>query len=197
MLWGISSLSACIRSCWQICPSCCIIKWSHFRAVSPRLIFSYVAHPISLNVNQAVKKPVLPGWRLGRCALQWLWGQCTIVTDANQVGQSKPLHLRRRRYLKAMGVSRCSGGLPMEAASTRRSWGQPQPRASGKPVVKRWVWGQAGKSIHWSGSGPVGITRVRLSLQINRQVHRGKIKLGHQLAELETGVLWYHWGWLY
>lgn len=85
-------------------------------------------------------------------------------------------------------------GLPVEAGSTGGSQGQPQPRASGKSVAKRQVRVQAGKSIHRSGSGSVRVTRVRHSLLVNRQVHGDEIKLGHQLAEMETGVLQYHWG---
>lgn len=50
-------------------------------------IFGYMAHPISLTVNQAGKKATLLAWRLGRCALRGLPGQCTIVTGVNQAGQ--------------------------------------------------------------------------------------------------------------
>lgn len=99
-----------------------------FQSCQPQTL-SLATRPrlISLTVSQAGKKPTLPGWRLGRCALQWLQGQCTIVIDVSHVGQSKPLHLRRRRQLKAMEVSQCGGGSLWRQAAQGAARGSPSP----------------------------------------------------------------------
>lgn len=155
-----------------------------------------MTHPISVTVNQAGKKPALPGWRLGRCVLRWLWGHWTIVIDVNQFGQSKPLHLMRRRYLKATEVSLCTRvqlWVPVETGSMGAEWGSPSSGHQGSLWWRDRSKVNLGKPIHWSGSGPVRVTRVRHSPLINRQVHMDKIKLGHQLAEMVTDVLQYHW----
>lgn len=129
-------------------------------------IFGYMAHPISLAVNQAGRKATLLGWRLGRCTLQWLPGQCTIIMAVSQAGQPEPLGLGVRRCLRALEVSWCSQvqwGLPMKGSST----GGTSPSQGTWPVCAE-EGPRPRRSIHWSGSHPVRKPRVTWNLLINR-----------------------------
>lgn len=132
-----------------------------------------MAHPISLAVNQVGKKPTLLGWRLGRCALQWLQGQCTILIDVSQAGLSESLHLMRR-CLKAMGVSwHSEGQLLPEEQSAVGAWESrgDMEKLGAAPAKGIRHSGEVGLRSSWEVSP---LVRVRYSLLINRQVHGGK-----------------------
>lgn len=139
-----------LQSYCQACPGCCIITYSCFRAVSPRLCLQ-LHGPSNLPGCQSDWEETNPtGWRLGRWALQWLQGQCTILIDVSQAGQSEPLHLRWwRRYLKATGVFGNSKGKLLPQG--RVQWGLPIGAAKG---IRHGGGEEIGlRSICCSGSG--------------------------------------------
>lgn len=187
LLWGIFALSACIQSYWQTCPSRCIVKWNHFRAVSPRLCL-WLHGPSDLPDCQSGWQESNPtGMETGKMRITVTTGpmhdchgcQSSWAASASSSGEEE-VSERHGSVLMQQGAV----GAPREGQQHRGH--QSQPRASGKSVVKRRAPGQIGKSIHWSGSDPVRKPGVRWNLLINRGVHRDKTNLGYQLSELQT-----------
>lgn len=81
----------------------------------------------------------------------------------------EPNTTRRWRGPAPQHPGRASPGM---AAGVRRESG-----SSDTLVTRRQVWGDAGKSICRSGSGPVAVNGARCSLVTGRHVHGGKAGL--------------------
>lgn len=138
LLWGIFALSACIRSYWQTCPSCCIVKWSHFRAVSPRL-YLWLHGPSDLPGCQS-------GWQESNPTGMEA-GKMHFAVATRPVHHYHGCQSSRAAWASWSGCEEVSEGpvsvlvqpgavgAPHEGQQHRGH--QPQPRASGQPALKR------------------------------------------------------------
>lgn len=154
LLWGIFALSACIQSYWQTRPSCCIIKWNHFRAASPRL-YLWLRGPSNLPGCQSGWQESSPtGTETGKMHITMTTGpmhDCHGCPSSWAAWASSSGYEEVSEGHGSVLMQQSAMGAPHEAAREA-----PAPTQGIRPVCGEEAGPRSNRrSIHWSGSDSV------------------------------------------